>query len=72
MTLYDGSFPDGNWNPCSCTASVVYHELLHNVGLSHPGKRSEGRSQWDRFYGMQERCLSNLCGVNEWPNWGKR
>jgi RHS repeat-associated protein len=47
--------PDGFSNPgCSCLALTIYHELLHNAGLSHndPG---------DRVTTLDINCRGDLC-----------
>jgi hypothetical protein len=40
---------------CNCLASVIYHELLHNVGLEHDG------SSPDPVNSLEDKCIGNLC-----------
>jgi RHS repeat-associated protein len=39
---------------CSCLASTIYHELLHDVGLSH-------QQSGDPVSTLERQCMGNLC-----------
>jgi RHS repeat-associated protein len=39
---------------CHCLASVIYHELLHNIGLYHDSSASDPDT-------LESKCVGNLC-----------
>ena len=48
--------PDAFNDPagCGCLASTIYHELLHDVGLSH-------EQRGDPVSTLEHQCMGNLC-----------
>jgi RHS repeat-associated protein len=56
LTLSSRAF--GSTSCSGCLASTIYHELLHDIGLSHP----VDPNAYDPVNSAEEACVGEMCG----------